>query len=52
MEKLRLVEPIFATIWVGVFGLMFLWMSTIIITRFFTMVVEIVTVMNGKVTGI
>lgn len=50
MEKLRQVEPIIATIWIGVVGLMFLWMSTIIITRLFTMITEIVTIMSGKVS--
>jgi len=48
MDKLKQVEPIVATIYIGVMSLLTLWMSTIIILRLFQMITEIVKTMSGK----
>lgn len=42
MEKLKLVEPTEALIWMGVTGLFTIGMSTIVLTKFFKMIVLIV----------
>ena len=48
MDKLRQIEPNFAALGIGIFSLFTLWMSTLIVLRFFTMIIEVVTAFSGK----
>jgi len=51
MEKLRLVEPIESLIAMGVMGMFTIGMATIIISRFFDMVTQIVAMSTGHPVG-
>ena len=48
VEKLREVEAVYAALVVGIFSLFALWMSTIVLCRFFNMIVEIVHAFAGQ----
>jgi len=51
MEKLRQIDPNAAALGIGVFSLFTLWMSTIVLVRFFGMIVEIVQVFSTGAVG-
>jgi hypothetical protein len=51
MNHLRQIESNYAALGIGVFSLFFLWMSTIVITRLFTMISEIVLAITGQPLG-
>jgi hypothetical protein len=48
MEKLKLVEPIESLIAIGIMGLFTIGMSTVVIVKFFNMIVVIVSGLGGK----
>jgi hypothetical protein len=47
MEKLKLVEPIEALIMIGITGMFAIGMSTVILVKFFSMIVAIVSGVGG-----
>jgi len=51
MEKLRLVEPIESLIAMGVMGMFTIGMLTILISRFFDMITQIVAMSTGHPVG-
>lgn len=51
MEKLRLVEPIEALFAIGIMGLFTIGMLTVVISKLFTMITEIVFVFSGQPLG-
>jgi hypothetical protein len=51
MEKLKLVEPIEALIAIGIMGMFTIGMLTIITSRFFDLVTQIVAMSTGHPVG-
>jgi hypothetical protein len=51
MEKLRLVEPTEALVAIGVMGLFTIGMLTIVISKLFSMITEIVLAFTGNPLG-
>jgi hypothetical protein len=51
MEKLRLVEPIYSLIAIGIIGMFTIGMATIIITEFFFLITQIVAMSTGHPVG-
>ena len=51
MEKLRQVEPNAAALGIGITGLFTIGMMTVIISKFFFMITEIVIALSGKPLG-
>jgi hypothetical protein len=47
MEKLKLVEPVEALIWLGITGLFTVGMSTIVMVKFFKMIIELSLAFSG-----
>ncbi len=47
MEKLKLVEPIESLIAMGILGMFAIGMSTIVIVKFFTMIIEVTHTLGG-----
>jgi len=51
MAHLRQIESNYAALGIGIFSLFFLWMSTIVITRLLSTIVEIVLAFKGQPLG-
>jgi hypothetical protein len=51
MEKLKLVDPIEALVAIGVMGLFTIGMLTIIISRFFDLITQVVAMSTGHPVG-
>jgi hypothetical protein len=51
MEKLKLVEPTYSLIAIGVMGLFTIGMATIIITEFFFLIIQLVAMFTGNPVG-
>ena len=51
MEKLKLVEPTESLIAIGIMGLFTIGMLTIIISRFFDLITQIVAISTGHPVG-
>jgi len=51
MEKLKLVEPVYSLIAIGVLSMFTIGMATIIITEFFFLIIQIVAMSTGHPVG-